>query len=58
MDNTPNKGIGDYAIITILGAIAGFHKYGFDWFGFKAVLYCNGAVILYAILVYLVAKFK
>ncbi len=56
------EGIGDYIAITLLSAIFSFNKFGFEWFGFKALLCTNLIVVGYSILVYgiltIIEKFK
>ncbi len=57
-----NKGIGDYIILALLGTVIGFQKFGFDWFGLKAILFTNLIIICYAVILYIVMtiieKFK
>jgi hypothetical protein len=60
--NKPNTGIGDYIIIMLLALTDGFYKFGFVWYGFKAICfgwYVLGAYIaLQWILYWIIDNFK
>lgn len=49
-----NKGIGDYIVLVLLGAIMGFKEYGFEWYGLKVLLFVNLVVCLYSLIVCLI----
>lgn len=53
-----NKGIGDYIILTILGSFWSFGKFGFEWYGMKAILFINVIIIIYAVIVYIVESIR
>lgn len=58
----PNTGIGDYIILMLLALADGFYKFGFEWYGLKALgfgwLVLGAYIILQWILYALIDKFK
>jgi hypothetical protein len=55
-DKAPNKGIGDWLIVSYLGVIGGFIKFGIEWYGLKALLFGWVVVSLYALLTWIVSE--
>lgn len=53
-----NKGIGDYIILTILGSVWSFDKFGFAWYGLKAILAINLIIVIYAVAVYIIESIR
>jgi hypothetical protein len=62
MDNEPNKGIGQYIIVAILAFVDGCFKFGFEWYGLKAILFAMGISMIFGIgaiiLEVIIDKFK
>lgn len=56
LDKTPNKGIGDWLIVGYLGLIGGFLKFGFEWYGLKALMFGWVVISLYALLMWIVIE--
>lgn len=42
--NEEEKGIGEYFLIISVSFIEGLNKYGLDWYGLRALLFCYGIV--------------
>ena len=58
----PNKGLGQYLIVFFLALIEGCYRYGFGWFGLKAILFTLAVFCIFAIGAYIleiiIEKFK